>query len=460
MVLALLICAAVLFTVHWTFAALVVVLAFLVGRGPIRFPSVVAVVVALTVTSLLFQDDPSTNVEDWIGAATANSILILVPWLIGRYVHDRLALGEARRRQVEQLEERRRTVAHEARLRERTLIAREIHDTVGHELSLIALRAGALEVGVGSDSSTASEAARQVRQAATRATEQLGDVVGLLGDGDSAPLRPVQDDVSDVVGRAADAGVDVTLAWTGDREPLSALVQHTVVRVVQEALTNATKHAPGAPVTVTIAATRDTIAVDVANEGAGSAEPIATSDGGHGLIGLAERVRLLGGSFSAEPSGQGFRLTAAVPRGGQMGFIDSADDLSPDDRSVLDAVDEKHSRERRSLVAAVLVPIAVVVVSTVATVGYFTYATMSSVLTPEEFATIHVGQSRDEVEEVLPPIEMLEPPSDRLDVPADADCLYYESEVSFFDRRDAYRICFADSAVVSTDVIEPDDGER
>ena len=80
-------------------------------------------------------------------------------------------------------------------------------------------------------------------------------------------------------------------------------------------------------------------------------------------------------------------------------------------------------------------------------------------LTPEEFATIEVGQPREEVEEFLPAVEMLEPPTDRLDPPAapDADCRYYESEVSFFDRRDVYRICFADGAVASADVIPASD---
>lgn len=459
MVLALLVCATVLLALHWTFGALVVLLAFLVGRGPLPAPIVFSVVIALTVTGPWYEGMDPSDVETWIAVATSNGFQILAPWMIGRYVRDRSALREAKRRQAEQLKEGQRAVAAEARLRERSLIAREIHDTVGHELSLIALRAGALEVGVGSDASTGPDAARQVREAATRATEQLGDVVALLGEGESASLRPVNDDIADVVARAADAGLDVTLTWSGPRESLPPLVQHTVIRVAQESLTNATKHAPGSPVAVTVTMDPDVVRLDVADEGPVSVPHTQPSDGGRGLVGLTERVRLLGGTFSAEMTSAGFRVTSSIPRDGHVGHLDDRRALRPEDRAALDDVDETHSRARRSLVVAIVVPVAIVVVSTVATVGYFTFATISSVLTPDEFATIDVGQSREEVEDFLPPVEMLEPPTSRIDPPADpdADCRYYESEVSFFDRRDVYRICFADDVVVSADVIPGSD---
>ena len=454
-VLALLVCAAILLTVHWTFGIPVLILAFLVGRGPLPASILLSVVVALTVTGPWYRGLDPSDVETWISVTTTNGFQLLAPWLVGRYVRDRHALKAARRTQAEQLAESQRAFTAEARLRERSLIAREIHDTVGHELSLIALRAGALEVGVGA--ATTSDAARQVREAATRASEQLGDIVGLLGEGESAPLRPAHDEVADVVDRAGDAGLDVSLAWNGTRESLSPLVQHTAVRVVQEALTNATKHAPGSPVTVTIVMADDSVELEILNESS-AGDATTQRPGGRGLIGLTERVRLLGGTFTAEPTAGGFRVTAWIPRDGHVTQIDDADS-SMYDPSTLDAVGESRSRARRSLLMAIVVPVAIVVVSTVATVGYFTFATISSVLTPEEFATIEVGQPREEVEEFLPAVEMLEPPTDRLDPPAapDADCRYYESEVSFFDRRDVYRICFADGAVASADVIPASD---
>lgn len=457
-VLALLVCATVLLSVHWMFGIPVLVLAFLVGRGPLTAPVLLSVAVALTVTGPWYKAMDPSDVETWISVTTSSGFQILAPWLIGRYVRDRHALKVARRRQAEQFEESRRTLTAEARLRERTLIAREIHDTVGHELSLIALRAGALEVGVGTDSASASDAARQLREAATRASEQLGDIVGLLGDGESAPLRPAHDDVADVIDRAADAGLDVTLTWNGTRASLSPLVRHTVIRVVQEALTNATKHAPGSPVAVTIATDADAVELEVLDEGSATDAPPRLLEGGRGLIGLMERVRLLGGTFAAEPTDEGFRVTSWIPRDGHVTRIDDEESRAYD-RTTLDVVDETQSRARRSLLMAIGVPVAIVAVSTIATIGYFTFATISSVLTPDEFATIEVGQPREEVEEFLPPVEMLEPPTDRLDPPAgsDADCRYYESDVSFFARSDVYRVCFADDVVVAADVIaEPD----
>ena len=455
MLLVLLACATVLIGVHWSSAMVVVVLSFLVGRGPISAPTLLTLATVLTLVGPLYHGSDPSKVETWIGIATANGILILAPWLLGRYARDRRALVQARRRQAEQVEDRQRTLVHDARLRERTLIAREIHDTVGHELSLIALRAGALEVGVGTESTAASDAARQLREAASRATEQLGDVVSLLGDGEAAPLRPAHEDVAAVVDRATEAGLDATLTWEGDYEPLSPLVQRTVVRVVQEALTNATKHAPGSPVTVTITTVDNNVQIRVTDDGAATSPNVPPPEGGRGLIGLAERVRLLGGTFTAEATSQGFVLSAALPRDGQVGHIDDQLDL-PEDQAGLDEVDLKHSRARRSLLVAILAPVAVLVVSTVATLGYFTFATVSSVLTPDEYADISVGQPRAEVEEFLPPVEMLEAPTDQLDPPArsDAECRYYESELSFFARRDVYRICFADDVVLSKDTID------
>ena len=458
MTLALLVCATILITVHWTVGIPVLILAFVVGRGPLQASVLLSVVVALTVTGPWYRGMDPSDVETWISVMTSSGFQLVAPWLVGRYVRDRHALKVARATQAEQLAESQRAFAAAARLRERSLIAREIHDTVGHELSLIALRAGALEVGVGAEPATASDAARQVREAATRAAEQLGDIVGLLGDGDSAPLRPAHDDVAEVVDRAVDAGLDVTLAWNGARDPLPPLVQHTVVRVVQEALTNAAKHAPGTPITATIAMLDDGVELEIVNETSAGDAIAQPPRSGRGLIGLLERVRLLGGTFTAEPSPEGFRVTASIPRDGHVTQVDDAE--SPMyDASTLEVVDESRSRARRSLLMAIGVPAVIVVVSTVATVGYFTFATISSVLTPEEFATIDIGQPREEVEEFLPAVEMLEAPTDRLDPPAapDADCRYYESEVSFFDRRDVYRICFADGAVASADVIPASD---
>lgn len=227
-----------------------------------------------------------------LGAATATRRDL-------RAARDVEAAREARRRAVE---EELRT--EQARADERARIAREMHDVLAHKVSLIALHAGVLEVGPGSEVEQVRDEAALIRGTAREALDELRTVLGLLrGAGDDA--------LASVVAEAVRAGQPVTLHDAAGTLPRPTA--HVVHRVAREALTNARKHAPGGRATVSVR--RDDGQVTVTVDDSGSQRPALGLPGsGTGLAGLAERVRLVGGTFEAGPGdGGGWRVRAVVP---------------------------------------------------------------------------------------------------------------------------------------------------
>jgi len=177
----------------------------------------------------------------WITLLLPLALFGVLPWLAGRYARQRAALVEAGWQRVEQLERERRLVAEEARLRERARIARDMHDSLGHDLSLIALRAGALEIDPGLDGERRS-AAGDVRRAAADATDRLREIIGVLGgDTDPAPTEPHRQSLADLVARTRDSGMSVTLTGAEAADDLPPMARLAAYRIVQEALTNAAK---------------------------------------------------------------------------------------------------------------------------------------------------------------------------------------------------------------------------
>jgi signal transduction histidine kinase len=438
--------------VHWMFGLTVAVVSFLIGRSALSTPLVAAAFLSVVAAAALSVSVDVGSMVGWVGVLAAAVLLLLLPWLLGRHLRDRVDLRVAERQAVEQLHRQQVALAQETRLRERARIAREMHDTLGHELSLLALRAGAVEMGVGTTTGTEARTAQDLREAATRAAEQLTDIVGVLSDDDAGPLRPASEDVQDVVAGAGDAGMRVTLVWDGSDEPMAPMVQRALVRLVREGLTNAAKHAPGAQVRVRVRQGPQTVEVSVADDGAPVTQAPPVS-GGRGLVGLQERVRLLGGQVTAGPAAGGFRLAASLPVEGRLLLSRDREEPTHPGDAALRQLELPRLRARRSLVSVLVAPLAILVVAVVALAGYFTFVTVASVLTPGEYAEIHVGQPQSQAEGILPPTEMAEPPVDRLPAPSGAECRYYERAVSFFDREDVYRICFERGVVIATDVI-------
>ncbi|TDD33559.1 sensor histidine kinase [Actinomadura sp. KC06] len=235
------------------------------------------------------------------------------------------ALARARRALLESLRERaRRAEAEqgrrvaEARMAERARIAREMHDVLAHRLSLLATYAGALEYRPDAPPEKLAHAAGVVRDGVHQALDELRDVIVLLREDEAEEGRPqpVLDDVSRLVEESRDAGGRVELRdEVVDPGALPAAAGRTAYRVVQEALTNARKHAAGRPVRVELRGRPGTrLVIDVRNPlpsdpGAGPAAP----GSGTGLVGLTERVRLAGGRLDHQATADEFRLRAWLP---------------------------------------------------------------------------------------------------------------------------------------------------
>jgi signal transduction histidine kinase len=276
------------------------------GRWPARFAA--ALTGVLVVARPWDGGAAGDQVSRWLGGA----VLVLLPGAIGIYVRTRAQLLTALRERAERAESERELMAKDAVLTERTRIAREMHDAVGHRVSLMALQAGAIEMAA-DDSERVVELARNVQTAGRQALEELRQMVGVLRGGEadgSAPLgpQPGLDDLPRLVEQSRGAGMNVELTAPPaiDVDPV---VGRAAYRIVQEALTNAGKHATGASVRVTVERPPGQLVVRVLN-GAGVAA--AAVSGGFGLVGLAERVRTLGGRLTAEPRLDGGFLVEAV----------------------------------------------------------------------------------------------------------------------------------------------------
>lgn len=238
----------------------------------------------------------------------------LLGW--GAYLQARAELLADLRARARRAEADREQALETARSGERNRIAAEMHDALGHRLSLLAATAGAVEYRPDAPPEQLAAAAGRVRTGAAEALEDLRRLVRLLRGGvDQLAPPPTLRDIPGLVDAARSVGTTVVLdrsdpaAGQDDAEP-SPPVATAVYRVVQEGLTNARRHAPGAAVRVTVTTTADEVRVVVADDGPARA---AAGEAGTGLVGLRERVELLDGTLDAGRSPAGFVLEARIP---------------------------------------------------------------------------------------------------------------------------------------------------
>ncbi|WP_435150938.1 sensor histidine kinase [Micromonospora aurantiaca (nom. illeg.)] len=238
--------------------------------------------------------------------------LVIAPALVGLWIGARRDALTALRDRAERLERERKAHAERVRAQERARIAREMHDVVAHRVSLMVVHAGALEVTT-ADPATA-EAAAVIRSTGRAALTDLREVLGVLRQ---EPPLPVAgwDGIDELISESRAAGLRVDRVDDGTPGPVPDAVARTAYRVVQEGLTNARKHAPGAAVGVRVRHLPDGIEVAVRNDRSDGAGPVLPG-AGLGLVGLRERVELTGGRLAAGPTpAGGFLLRALVPVG-------------------------------------------------------------------------------------------------------------------------------------------------
>jgi signal transduction histidine kinase len=226
----------------------------------------------------------------------------------------------ARRELVRSLRDQAARAGDEARAAERRRIAREMHDVLAHRLSLLSVHAGALEFRPDASAEEVAAAAAVIGASARAALDELSGVIGVLReDGSETLTQPPQPTIADLaalVEESRAAGMRITARIElGDAVPTAA-VGRTAYRIAQEGLTNARKHAPGAAVTLTVAAPDGDLQVEIRSLAPLAVAPAGPLPGaGTGLIGLAERVTLAGGELESgvDPAGA-FVLRARLPR--------------------------------------------------------------------------------------------------------------------------------------------------
>lgn len=277
---------------------------------PIRVSSGFVGLAALTMSTTTFygpgDPDPLVIVV-WF-------LLFGLGWLVGVTIRSNRERAELLAQTVDHLEAHQDRVAAEAVADERTRIARELHDAVGHAVNVMVLQAGAARLS--HDPDRTFEALTEIETLGRNALTDLDRMLGLLDESGVADLTPAKG-VADIAGMVAElrsAGADIDF-HDGCDAAVNRHVGAAAYRIAQEALTNALKHAPDAHVDVTLSCTASQLHVCVVDDGA-SGGPRSPASGGRGIPGMTERAKVLGGHLQAGPTApHGFAVRASLPLG-------------------------------------------------------------------------------------------------------------------------------------------------
>ena len=246
-------------------------------------------------------------------------VFLVGPWAVGSMLRQRTVRTEEALARVDEAERERKREAAEAAAVERTRIARELHDIVSHSISVVTIQTQAVRRRLGPDHAREAADLAAVEATAREAMAELRRLFGMLrASGDDAALAPQPglDDLGRLVEAARTPDVDVTLRTEGAPRPLPPGVDLSAYRILQEGLTNALRHSGATRVELLLRYTPTEIEVRVDDDGRGG----DTGSGGHGLVGVRERVALYDGRVVAGPRpGGGFRLLATLPLAPQNG---------------------------------------------------------------------------------------------------------------------------------------------
>jgi signal transduction histidine kinase len=283
---------------------------FLVGLLRQREQAVVGILLAIGVEALVAYRDPLKNLSAFIATCIVFGLIWTVAFALGRKFQE---ADEAKERAA-QAERDREERARSAVTEERARIARELHDVVGHSVSVMTVQASAVRRLLRPDQRREREALLIVEQTGREALAEMRRMVGVLRRPEEAPAlapQPTLDRLDKLVEQAREAGLGVELRIEGDPLPLPAGVDLTAYRLVQEGLTNALKHARAERAQVLVRYGDASIEVTVSDDGRGTG---SGDGGGHGLVGMRERVAVYGGELEAGPRPEGgYRLRAKLP---------------------------------------------------------------------------------------------------------------------------------------------------
>jgi signal transduction histidine kinase len=283
---------------------------FLVGSLRDRAQAVAGFVVAEGVLAVVLHNHPTLGVGDFVVASIIFAIVWTIAFGVGRKSVEADEAKERANRAEREREERARVAVAEERAR----IARELHDVVGHSVSVMTVQASGVRRLLRPDQEREREALLIVERTGREALAEMRRMVGVLRRPEEGPAlapQPSLEHLSRLVAQALEAGLPVELRIEGEASQLPAGVDLTAYRLVQEGLTNVVKHAQATRAEVLVNYGDGYLEVTVRDDGKG----VGNGDGGgHGLVGMRERVSVYGGELDAGPqAGGGYRLRAKLP---------------------------------------------------------------------------------------------------------------------------------------------------
>jgi signal transduction histidine kinase len=287
--------------------------AFLMGMLPDRTQSVSGLGIALGAAAIVVHNDPHQSWGDFLFI----SILFSIVWLAGNALSAKLTQYREAEERAERLEREREDRARAAVAEERARIARELHDVVGHSVSVMTVQASGVRRLLRPDQDREREALLIVEQTGREALAEMRRLVGVLRRPEEAPAlapQPSLKHLDKLVEQVRESGLTVDLKVEGEPANLPASVDLAGYRLVQEGLTNTLKHAEATRADVLIRYGKGDVELVVADNGTGNGDG---GGSGHGLVGIRERVSVVGGSLEAGPRpGGGFEVRARLPMNG------------------------------------------------------------------------------------------------------------------------------------------------
>lgn len=249
-----------------------------------------------------------------------NVVVLALPLVLGAAVRSSRERETELAAQATELQQEREENARRAVLEERVRIARELHDVVAHHVSVMGVQAGAARRVMGRQPDKAEEVLSSIEASSRQAVVELHRLLGFLrraGQTDELGPQPDLAQLSDLVAQAGQGDLIVELVVEGEPRPLPRTLEVSAYRVIQEALTNALKHSGGTVATVRVAYGPTMLEIEVLDDGNGGTERSSNNVGGHGLMGMRERVSLHGGHLRAGLAQQGgFTVHATFPLNG------------------------------------------------------------------------------------------------------------------------------------------------
>jgi signal transduction histidine kinase len=291
----------------------VLVAAYSVGALAARRPAYVGL--ALLVAVMVVRELCNPANVDWASTRTeiAFDLTVVMAWCLGSWVRTRRLYEAALLERTAQAERAREQETSAAIAEERLRIARDLHDSIAHRLTVIVVTAEAADEALGRDPASVRTPLRRIEETSRDALVEMREVLGGLRDDRSETSEGGVGAIEGLVAAAGRSGLGARLVIDG-RSPVPPPVDRAAYRIVQEALTNVLKHSSATTVDVTVDYASDRVRVDVTDPGPGAGSPLPGS--GVGLRGMAERVAELGGVVEAgqTPRG-GFRVYASIPTG-------------------------------------------------------------------------------------------------------------------------------------------------